>query len=351
MVGSTNTVESFNLPDLLAASSRFVSRLNAHYDQAMAECRTWLIAHEVVGDKTERVFAMSDIERLCARAYPSAPYDKFLTVCEFVCLMFAIDEVCDVQGGADAKRTGERFLNALRGKERDDYDEPNAGLMHAAREIHVRLGDWLDSDAGRRFIEVCEGYIECVVEESALREDGKVLSLEEYEPIRRENSGVRPSIAITEFALGLSLLDTVYTNEHFLTVYWTVSDMVWWANDIYSYAVEYQKGLDGNNVLTVLMSDKTLDLQAASDYAGEHYKTLIRRHWAAREALAQLTFGSPEIDAQVALFVEEMANWAIGNAVWSFETRRYLGDDGLEVKESRRAVLRTRFSDEKRMPA
>ncbi|KZV94475.1 terpenoid synthase [Exidia glandulosa HHB12029] len=340
-------VNAFRLPDLFSLSSSFTPGFNPHYARAVTECRAWLVSRNVLGAQTEVILVNGDMERLCAYSYPNAPYEQFRAISEFVCLLIVVDEVCDEKNDADAFKTGQSFLNALR----DPMCDDDSALAQATREFREHMCSWLATDGWNRFVRVCESYIACVVEEASLRERGEVLSVKAYESVRRENSAVRPCAALMEFALGISLPDHVFANEHFMTVYWTMVDMVCWANDIYSYAVEYQKGLDGNNVLTVLMSDKSLELQAASDYAGEHYKTLVRRHWAAREALAQQTFGSPEVDAQVALVVEEMANWAIGNAVWSFETRRYLGDDGPQVKESLRVVLKTRCSDEKRMPA
>ncbi|KZV94463.1 terpenoid synthase [Exidia glandulosa HHB12029] len=337
MVGSA-TADAFDLPDLVAASSSFTPCFNSHYARAMADCRAWLVSREALGAQTEAILVNADMERLCAMCYPSAPYDRFRAVCDFVCILVVVDEVCDTQSGVEAYTTGQSFLNALREPNWDDGSK----LARITREFRASLGNWIDTDGGKRFINVCESYIACVVEEANLRERGEVLSVEAYENLRRENSAVRPCASIMEFSLGISLPNHVFANEHFMAVYWSVIDMVCWANDVYSYAVEYQYGLEGNNVVTVLMSERNIDLQAASDHVGEYYESLVKKHWAAREVLRGQTFGSAELDSQVQLYVEELAHWTIGNIMWSFEIRRYFGDEAKKVKESRRVVVKAK---------
>lgn len=47
-------------------------------------------------------------------------YEQFRTCCDFVNLLFVVDEVSDEQSGKDARATGEIFLNAMHDPEFDD---------------------------------------------------------------------------------------------------------------------------------------------------------------------------------------------------------------------------------------
>lgn len=82
----------------------------------------------------------------------------------------------------------------------------------------------------RRFLENCEGYIEAVCREATLRETDQVLNLQIYTRLRRENSGVRPSFDLIEWALGIDLPDSVFDDPIFMGVYMAAADMVCWAN-------------------------------------------------------------------------------------------------------------------------
>lgn len=87
-----------------------------------------------------------------------------------------------------------------------------------------------------------------------------------------------------------------------------------------------------NNVMSVLMRHKGLDLQGAADYVGVHFKGLID---AFLEAKRTLPSWDPKIDDQVAQYAMAMETWVIGNLNWSFETQRYFGHARHEIKRTR----------------
>ncbi|EJD35083.1 terpenoid synthase [Auricularia subglabra TFB-10046 SS5] len=320
-----------HLPDLLSLCEGFTARRSTHYGRAAAETRAWMESHNALGANTCAVFAAADMELLAARCYPSAPYTAFRPVCDFLCLLIVLDEVCDAQTGAEASKTGASFVETLRDPTCGDGTTVAALTM----EFRERLGDWVRTEAFVRFVDACEKYVAATAREAELRERGEVLDLDSYQALRRENSAMRPCLCIMEFALGLSLPDRVYKDEHFSTVYWAVGDMVCWANDIYSYRAERAAGLEGNNYMTVLMKEKNFSLQQAGDYVGQHFKRLVGQYFSARDALREDNFGDPELDQAVAHLTTEMANWVIGNIIWSLECRRYFGEESEEVKKTR----------------
>ena len=81
-----------------------------------------------------------------------------------------------------------------------------------------------------RVLERCRGYIDAVAEEAELREQDRVLGVEEYRIARRENSAVRYVFAFCEFALGIELPSEVFNDETFVRAYNAAVDMVCWSN-------------------------------------------------------------------------------------------------------------------------
>jgi hypothetical protein len=108
------TLKSFFLPDLLALSKPFRGSTNPHYRKAAAESRAWINSYNVFTDRKRAFFIQGCNELLVSHTYPHAEYEEFRTVCDFVNLLFVIDEVSDDQNGADARQTGEIYLNAMR---------------------------------------------------------------------------------------------------------------------------------------------------------------------------------------------------------------------------------------------
>ena len=96
--------------------------------------------------------------------------------------------------------------------------------------------------------------------------------------------------------------------------------------------MEQAMGHTTNNIITVLMHHKQLDLQGAADAVGVHFKSLIDTFHAQKAALP--SWGE-KIDAEVAQYIMAMETWVIGNLNWSFETQRYFGHARHEIRRTR----------------
>lgn len=85
-------------------------------------------------------------------------------------------------------------------------------------------------------------------------------------------------------------------------------------------------------MIIVVMMQEDLDLQSAVDFVGQLCKQSIDRFV---EDRANLPSWGPEIDSQVDIYVEGLADWIVGSLHWSFESERYFAKSGLEVKKNR----------------
>lgn len=109
----------FVLPDLPSLCP-FQPSTNPHYTRGAAESRAWINAYDVFTDRKRAFFVQGCNELLVSYTYPYACYEQFRTCCDFVNLLFVVDEVSDEQNGADARRTGEISLNVMRDPSWDD---------------------------------------------------------------------------------------------------------------------------------------------------------------------------------------------------------------------------------------
>ena len=81
------------------------------------------------------------------------------------------------------------------------------------------------------------------------------------------------------------------------------------------------------------MHERGLDLQSAADFVGDLCKKSIDRF--NEDRLNNLPSWGPDIDRDVAVFVSGLATWIVGSLHWAFETERYFGKEGMEVKATR----------------
>ena len=85
-------------------------------------------------------------------------------------------------------------------------------------------------------------------------------------------------------------------------------------------------------MIPVVMHQEGVDLQTAVDFVGNMCKQSIDRF---NEDRANLPSWGPEIDRDVSIYVDGLANWIVGSLHWSFETERYFGKTGRQVKATR----------------
>ncbi|KAF9000618.1 isoprenoid synthase domain-containing protein [Cyathus striatus] len=323
---------SFRLPDLLSICP-LKDSTNSHYKEAAAESRAWINSYNVFTDRKRAFFVQGSNELLCSHVYSYAGYEQFRTCCDFVNLLFVVDEVSDDQDGKGARATGKTYAQAMKDKHWDD----GSLLCKITKDFRARFVRLAGPNNTRRFVELCEAYTNCVGREAELREQGKVLDLTSFIPLRRNNSAVLLCFSLVEYILGIDLPDKAYEDSDFMDAYWAAADFVCWSNDVYSYDMEQAKGHTGNNIVTVLMNDKGFTLQEASNYIGEHCNKLMKQYIATKGRLISRGYSS---DRDEWRFIEAIGQWMIGNLVWSFETQRYFGTQHLNVKATRLVTLR-----------
>ncbi|KAJ3828465.1 isoprenoid synthase domain-containing protein [Lentinula raphanica] len=208
-----------------------------------------------------------------------------------------------------------------------DFDDGST-LCKITKDFRERHMNSMGPNAAHRFLLYFADYIECVSREAELREQDEILDLASYIIVRRGNSAVRLCFGLIEQALGIDLPQEVVDDSTFMEAYWAALDMVWLPNVLgpvfshvlmmliralpgsNSYDMEQSRGLDGNNILTVLMKEKNINLQAASDNVGAHFKQLMDRYVEARERLPSW---GPEIDVDVSRWLAATIRWVRGN--------------------------------------
>ena len=91
-----------------------------------------------------------------------------------------------------------------------------------------------------------------------------------------------------------------------------------------------------NNILTVAMHQFNTDLDGALAWAAVRHKEVEARFLS---AYARVPSFGPAVDAQLAEYIEHIANWPRCNVCWNFESGRYFGSRGAEYQRTRLVPL------------
>ena len=106
--------------------------------------------------------------------------------------------------------------------------------------------------------------------------------------------------------------------------------------DILSYNKEQSVGDDEHNIVTILMHQHNLSVQKAMDMAGDLADQKMNRFY---DLYGQVPRYIGPVDLDVQKFVDGMAQCVSGVFHWSYESQRYFGKRGMDVKRSRTVRL------------
>ena len=115
----SSSQRSYRLPDLHSVCP-WTATVNPHYEEARAASAEWVLSYNCFTGKKLEFFKQGGSELLCGWVYPYTGAEQLRTACDFVNLLFTIDEISDEQSGQGAKATGAVFLNTLKD---DDFDD------------------------------------------------------------------------------------------------------------------------------------------------------------------------------------------------------------------------------------
>lgn len=84
------------------------------------------------------------------------------------------------------------------------------------------------------------------------------------------------------------------------------------------------------------MHEEKITLQQAADYAGELFQSLLDMFQMNKAQLPSFatTTGVDGVDRDVEKYVHALELAVVGNLCWSFETKRYFGEDKEQVKRT-----------------
>ena len=113
------TVQNIVLPDLYAIVP-FKGSQNPAFHSVHRESIAWVESHKVfTGHKWEQ-YVQTCPELLASYAYPLADYERLRMCCDYIALLYVMDETTDEQQAKEARQTLDSHVNALAREPCDD---------------------------------------------------------------------------------------------------------------------------------------------------------------------------------------------------------------------------------------
>ncbi|KAI0774681.1 terpenoid synthase [Trametes elegans] len=315
-----------HIPDLMS-SWPWPRRLHPLYEEVSAESNAWFKNFVPFTATSQYAFEQCDFGRLAALMYPDASREDLRIGMDLMSLFFVIDEYTDmVDTVADAihnphkpRPTGETILSEI---------------------VRQYAHAFLYSYGPKALVHFLQGFVDflrSIVSQAEDRSSGAIRSTRDYIEIRRNNSGALPTFLPCE--LRLRLPDEVFYHPHIVDLRTCIVDLVTTVNDMLSYNREQATENDQFNLLTVVMHELETDLEGAVAWVVNFHDATA--NWYI-EGLAHLPSFGPTLDAQLREYLRAIADVPRGVDSWSFESKRYFGEHGMEYQRTREVPLLAR---------
>lgn len=330
--GRDQPLKKIFIPDILARWP-FPRRLNQHHCKVRAESSAWLESFRAFSPKAQQAFDRCDFSLLGCLSYPNACEEHVRSGCDYMNLVFVIDEYSDVSEESEVRQQKDAIMDALR----HPYKPRPKGEWvggEVTRQFWERTICNASGQSQKRFITTFEQYLEGVVQEAIDRSEHHVHDIQSYLDVRRRTVGARPAFALLE--LGLDIPDEVISHPTIEDVVAASTDMIALANDIASYNLEQARGDDGHNIVTIVMHELDTDVNGAMLWVADYHTKLETKYF---EAVAAIPKWGEPVDSQVREYCDGMGSAVRANYDWGFESKRYFGTNGLEVQQKRWILL------------
>ncbi|KAL4264339.1 Terpene synthase [Pleurotus pulmonarius] len=311
-------------------------RINPHYAMVGRQSLAWCESFKAFHPEAQDAFNKCDFNLLASLAYPELDSAGCRVACDLMNLFFCIDEYTDLATSEVARAQASIVMDAIQNPcSPRPVGEWIIGEM--ARQFWANTVLIATPTAQARFINSFGAYLDAVVQQAEDRAQGHVRNTENYFQLRRETIGAKPSFAIGE--LYMNIPQEIIDHPVISKLAELCVDMIIIGNDICSYQVEWERGDDGHNLVTVVIQQFGVNVQDTMDHIGNLHDNLVDQFF---DQWSRIPIFGSQLDEEVRAYCNMLGNWVRGSDSWSFESQRYFGIRGSEIQTSRTLPLTQR---------
>ncbi|KAI3558552.1 hypothetical protein CABS03_08490 [Colletotrichum abscissum] len=336
------------IPDFFSSIMSVKPVINVNYDKVKREADSWIATILSLSEAQARRNVQANFAFMNAMWVPYADEEAFRTMIDWNNWVFAFDDQFDEGHLKDDPIKAVEELHATFAV-LEDNQAPVQLHDNPIRYIFQTVWDRFKKNVGQKLkfanttiIELQERYKASIryyfsgllsqvgVQSS---KSAMALTVEEYMGFRRGTIGCQPSYVLVEFCHGINVPSNVIDHESLQECRRISADLVILVNDILSYRKDLEQGVQHN--LIALLKSQGHSTQEAIDEIGDMIDECYRDWYL---ALSKMPICGEKVDQEVIRYLDGCRDVALGNLHWSYESGRYLGDEGALVRQTR--VLR-----------
>ncbi|KAF5606173.1 presilphiperfolan-8-beta-ol synthase [Fusarium subglutinans] len=292
------------LPDMFKGFVVETPPMNPNYETVKPISEQWLAEKCSFSPRMKKRVEFCDFAIFISIAAPDAPFDKLKTMCDWGNWVFPFDDMFDEGSLKSDPKRSQVVIDSLMADMLDKtYTSPKSAVVQAHDDIFRRVSE--ASTVGKfRQVNLDVDFTNSF----------SIPSIQEMLDTRRLSSGVTPLYHLIEYAHDIKLPDEVFENPIVQKLELLGADFVLLSNDILSYRKEENDDCPFSMVAACRMTGQSP--QEAFDTVGN---LLEERYQDWQSAIEQLPSWGPEIDANVARYIQGIQNVVQANITWRYE--------------------------------
>ncbi|KAI3609229.1 terpene cyclase [Moniliophthora roreri] len=315
---------------------------NPHYELANQNISEWFRSFQTYNSTTiENFLNDGRFDIFAGLSFPHTDQDRLETCLAFFLWAFSTDDLSDI-GSLRADPLGIQEGHDISYQVLFDCSARRPEYPYAAMlwDILRRIRESGTIGLCARFIQAFLEFSSAQVYQAFNRQQRRILSFDEFAPVRRCAFGVGLVETIVEYSLGLDIAIPafVFKDPVVISILEALGDIIAWPNDLCSFNKEQADG-DYQNMIFVLQQGRQIcDLQEVVDILTDMTVKRVAEYQDLNRALP--SFGA-ETDSIVKRFFQAYEDFVQGCIVWYYVSPRYFGaNSGLIDKEWSEIVLR-----------
>lgn len=288
-----------------------------HAEVAAVQARSVVWAREIglIDESQAPRLGRARIAWLPARAYPRGLVGPLQIAADWTTLFCLLDDRIEDEGDPAAV---ERMLAGLAAMFEPGALAGDDAWQRACVDLRERIAATGRGRLARFAARVRELFAAFVVE-AQTRSAGSIPGLASYLQLREQTVGLHVEFALGEIVEAITLTPAERGHAGLVTLARLASDLVGWANDIYTHEKEMRAG-ETHNLVFVLAQAEGLPLAAAVERAVAMHDAALLRFVALADELGASGSGA------LRRYAGMLRAWVRGHLDWGRETGRYAGE-------------------------
>ncbi|KAF7192761.1 Cycloaraneosene synthase sdnA [Pseudocercospora fuligena] len=329
---------SILLPELFTSFLAVEPRINAAYDIVREESEKAIIEFCKYDHRVTTIVRQGDFSRFVAIAAPDAEESRLRLYCDWCNWVFPYDDLFDngklkLDAAAAQAKMQALFANMESAEQGAHTEQCDLTRFHDV--IWSRMRASASPGVQRRFLKTMHQFCDAVLKQVFKLAADETPTLSEMLSIRRQSAGVAPLYPLFEYAQALDLPDEFFDSEWVQELEELGMDCALLQNDMLSYFKEEAEGVPHNVV--AICRIRGLSAQQAFDHVGNMLDDRLARIESCIATRPQ--YEDRRLDHEAERYIEGVLNTIRANLYWSFESRRYFGDQADVVRRTRRVEV------------